>query len=262
MRPLMYGFCPLASGSKGNCLYLGTKKTKILIDAGISTKNIKERLSEIDVCLSEIDAVFVSHEHGDHIMGLKVLAFKYKIPIVTNTLTAKAIVEDFGECPKFKIFQTGEPFDFHDLHVHPFSVQHDARDPVAFTLQFDQFKLGICTDLGFVTSLVTSKLSNCNVLYVEANHKPSMVHASSRPMSYKQRVLSRSGHLSNEDCAELLSHVAHDALKQVYLAHLSSECNSPEVALTTVTEILNTKGITLPISVCPQEKKSTPTLFS
>jgi phosphoribosyl 1,2-cyclic phosphodiesterase len=257
----MYGFCPLASGSKGNCVYLGTKNSKVLIDAGISTKNIKERLGEIGVDLSEIDAVFVSHEHTDHIQGLKVLALKHNIPIIANSQTAKAILDELDECPKFKIFQTGEPFEFQDLHVHPFSIQHDAVDPVAFTFSFDTYKVGVCTDLGFVTSLVTHHLSKCNLLYVESNHKPSMVHASARPMSYKQRVLSRMGHLSNEACGKLLTEVSHDALKQIYLAHLSSECNSPEVALSTVSSILEESGIRIPIAIAHQEKKSTPTLF-
>jgi phosphoribosyl 1,2-cyclic phosphodiesterase len=257
----MYGFCPLASGSKGNCIYLGTKKTKLLIDAGISTKAIKERLAEINVDISEIDAIIVSHEHTDHILGLKVLALKHNIPIIANSLTAKAILDHLHECPKFKIFITGESFEFQDLEIHPFSIQHDAVDPVAFTFRFDGLKLGVCTDLGFVTSLVRNHLLECNVLYVEANHKPSMVHSSSRPMSYKQRVLGRTGHLSNEACGELLSHVAHDGLKQVYLAHLSSECNSPEVALSTVASILEQHGITTRIAIAHQETNSIPTYF-
>lgn len=257
----MEGFCPLASGSKGNCIYLGTKQTKILIDAGINTKTITQRLAEIHVDIADIDAILVSHEHSDHIAGLKVLTGKYNIPIIANQLTAKAICEYLHATPRFKIFITGEPFEFGDLEIHPFSVQHDAIDPVAFTIRFDALKLGVCTDLGFVTTLVASHLERCNLLYVEANHKPEMVHASNRPMIYKQRVLSRSGHLSNEACGELLSHVAHDTLRQVYLAHLSSECNSPEVALTTVSSILQQSGIILPIAIAHQERKSTPTLF-
>lgn len=258
----MYGFCPLASGSKGNCIYLGTKNSKILIDAGISTKAIKERLAEINVDIGQIDAIFVSHEHGDHIAGLKVLAFKYNIPIICNSQTAKAVVEELHECPKFKIFMTGETFEFKDLEVHPFSVQHDAVDPVAFTFSFDSYKIGVCTDLGFATTLVSARLQACNLLYVEANHKPSMVHASARPASYKTRVLGKMGHLSNEECGELVSAVAHDGLKQVYLAHLSSECNSPEVALSSVQEILDKRNIQIPLAVALQDKKTTPTLFS
>lgn len=257
----MEGFCPLASGSKGNCIYVGTKKTKILIDAGLSTKAICERLSKINVDITEIQAILISHEHGDHIQALKVLSKKYDIPIIANAQTAKAIVDHFHITPKFKIFITGEPFCFGDIEIHPFSIQHDARDPVAFTLRFDSIKIGVCTDLGFVTKLVENHLTNCNLLYVEANHQPSMVHASSRPMVYKQRVLGRTGHLSNEACGELLSSVAHDGLKQIYLAHLSSECNTPEVAHNTVSEILLKHSIVLPITVALQECPTTPTKF-
>ncbi len=258
----MEGFCPLASGSKGNCIYVGTKNTKVLVDAGISTKAIKERLGEINVDISEIQAILISHEHSDHIAGLKVLALKHNIPIIANEPTAKAICNYLRATPKFKIFLTGETFEFGDLEIHPFSIQHDAADPVAFTLSFDNLKVGICTDLGFVTSLVAKQLEACNLLYVEANHKPEMVHASNRPMVYKQRVLGRTGHLSNEACGELVSHVAHAELKQIYLAHLSGECNSPQEALQTVHNILQLRGIEIPISVAHQERRSTPTLFN
>jgi phosphoribosyl 1,2-cyclic phosphodiesterase len=248
----MKGFCPLASGSKGNCIYLGTSQTKVLIDAGISAKAVKERLAEIHVDLSEIDAILISHDHTDHIQGLKVLAYKLGIPVLANSETAKGIVATFQDCPKFKIFSTGETFEFGDLEIHPFSVQHDTLDPVAFTIRSEGLKLGFCTDLGFVTSLVQNQLQDCDYLYIEANHQPSMVHASSRPWVYKQRVLSRSGHLSNEACGELLRNVFSPKLKHVHLAHLSSECNSPETALSVVRGILEAHGIHLEMCVAPQ----------
>jgi phosphoribosyl 1,2-cyclic phosphodiesterase len=250
----MKGFCPLASGSKGNCIYIGTHHTKILIDAGLSAKATQERLSEINVDLADIDAILVTHEHMDHILGLKTLAYKKGIPILANHETAKGIVEAFHDCPKFKIFSTGETFEFGDLEVHPFSVQHDTLDPVAFTIRANSLKLGFCTDLGFATSLVQAKLMDCDYLYLEANHQPSMVYASSRPMIYKQRVLSRSGHLSNEDCGNLLAHVYSPKLKHVHLAHLSSECNSPETAMQVVKGILERQGIQLDMCIAPQDK--------
>lgn len=249
----MKGFCPLASGSKGNCIYVGTEHTKILIDAGISTKMIKSRLEEINVDLGDIDAILITHEHGDHIQGLKVLAYKMGIPVFTNSETAKGIAEYFHDCPKFKIFSTGETFEFGDFEIHPFSIQHDTLDPVAFTIRVNDLKLGFCADLGFVTTLVKNQLQNCDYLYVEANHQISMVHASPRPMVYKQRVLSRVGHLSNEACGNLLSEVAHPNLKHVHLAHLSSECNSHETALSVVRGILEQNGIHLDMCVAPQE---------
>jgi phosphoribosyl 1,2-cyclic phosphodiesterase len=257
----MKGFCPLASGSKGNCIYLGTEHTKILIDAGISEKALQVRLSKINVDLSDIDAILITHEHMDHIQGLKTLAYKKGIPICANHETAKGIVETFHTCPKFKIFSTGETFEFGDLEIHPFSIQHDTLDPVAFTIRVNNLKLGFCTDLGFVTSLVHAQLTDCDYLYVEANHQPSMVYASSRPMIYKQRVLSRSGHLSNEACGKLLAHIYSSKLKHVHLAHLSSECNNPETALQVVREILEQKGIQLDMCIAPQDTISRSILF-
>jgi phosphoribosyl 1,2-cyclic phosphodiesterase len=248
----MKGFCPLASGSKGNCIYLGSGRTKILIDAGISAKSLKAKLEEINVDLADIDAILISHEHTDHIQGLKVLAYKMGIPVLANHETAKGIVETFHDCPKFKIFSTGESFEFGDLEIHPFTIQHDTLDPVAFTIKTGSLKLGFCTDLGFVTTLVQNQLKECDYLYVEANHQPSMVHASSRPMIYKQRVLGRSGHLSNEACGNLLSAVAHPNLKHVHLAHLSSECNTPETALSVVGGILQEKSLKLDLSIAHQ----------
>jgi phosphoribosyl 1,2-cyclic phosphodiesterase len=252
----MKGFCPLASGSKGNCIYLGTGQTKVLIDAGISAKSLQSRLAEIDVDLADIDAILITHEHTDHILGLKTLAYKMGIPVLANHETAKGIVETFHDCPKFKIFSTGETFEFGDLEIHPFSIQHDTLDPVAFTIQTGELKLGFCTDLGFATTLVQSKLQKCDYLYLEANHQIEMVHASSRPMIYKQRVLSRSGHLSNDACGTLLSQIYHPQLKHVHLAHLSSECNSPETAIQVVNKILAEKGIQLELCTAPQDKIS------
>ena len=258
----MIGFCPLASGSKGNCIYLGTSQTKILIDAGLSAKAIVGKLAQINVDITDIDAILITHEHSDHIQGLKVLAYKMGIPVFANTETAKGIVEHFHDCPKFKIFSTGETFEFGDLEIHPFSIQHDTLDPVAFTIRTGSLKLGFCTDLGFVTTLVSNQLQACDYLYVEANHQPSMVHASPRPMVYKQRVLGRTGHLSNEACGQLLGQVAHTGLKHVHLAHLSSECNSPEVALQVIKGILEEKGLSLDLCVAPQHMISKPIFFN
>lgn len=255
----MEGFCPLASGSKGNCLYLGTKKTKVLIDAGISAKKVIEKLNNLNVSIEDIDAILVTHEHTDHIQSVYTLASRYGIPVFANSDTAKGMVEYFRDCPKFKIFTTGETFQFGDFEFHPFSIQHDTLDPVAFTVRLDSLKLGFCTDLGFVTSLVRHSLKNCDYLVLEANHEPSMVHASSRPLIYKQRVLGRTGHLSNQSAGELLHEIYHHDLKRVYLAHLSSECNNPETALQIVKSHL--PHFQLDIRVAPQDRLSDPVLF-
>ncbi len=257
----MQGFCPLASGSKGNCIYFGTKKTKILIDAGVRARPTKKKLEEIDVDLSEIQAILISHEHTDHIQGLNILALRNGIPILANAQTAKEIYTTFQTCPKFKIFTTGETFTFGDIEIHPFSIQHDTVDPVAFVLQVDSIKIGICTDLGFATSLVHTHLQGCDYLYVEANHEPSMVHASSRPMIYKQRVLGRNGHLSNEACGNLLADVWHSRLKHIHLAHLSQECNSPAKALEVVRKKIGQREVEWNISIAPQDRIGEPIYF-
>ncbi len=257
----MIGICPLASGSKGNCIFIGTEKTRILIDAGISTKNIKERLAHLGIDIETINAVIVSHEHTDHIQGIKVLASKYGIPIMANAETAKAIARTCDDCPKFKIFTTGDTFEYNELEIHPFRIQHDAVEPVAFTIKTGNHKIGVCTDLGFAGKLVQSQLKGCDILYVESNHDEELVRQSKRPPVYKQRVLGKSGHLSNDACAELLCDIACDRLQHVYLAHLSKECNSPEIAFEKVDSVLKRHGITLPLSIAEQDTVSRVTLF-
>lgn len=255
----MIGFCPLASGSKGNSIYLGTKEAKILIDAGVGPRILAERLGQLGVDLGQIDAILITHEHTDHIKGLESLALKRGIPVFANSDTAKGIYAALHVCPKFKIFSTGEKFQFADLAILPFSVQHDTLDPVGFAIQVGNLKLGFCTDLGFVTPLVEKQLEGCDYLLIEANHEPAMVHASARPLIYKQRVLGRQGHLSNEQCADLLSKVQHSGLKHVHLAHLSSECNAPKRALEVVRQKLLC-GIEL--SIAPQDALGKAILFS
>jgi len=255
----MKGFCPLASGSKGNAIFVGTKNTRILIDAGIRTKTIEERLAQLDVELESLQAILITHEHTDHIAALTVLSERLKIPILANAETAKAIVIALGMRPKFKIFSSGEPFHFGDLEIHPFSIPHDALDPVAFTILSEYGKFGFCADLGHVTSMVRKQLEGCDYLYLEANHEPSMVHASSRPQVYKSRVLGKQGHLSNAECGHLLAQIYHASLKHVHLAHLSSECNAHEVALRVVKEALVDKNIE--ISIAYQDRLSKPIRF-
>lgn len=249
----MRKFCPLASGSKGNAIYIESDETKLLVDVGISLKALTEKLGEIDVDIGEIDAILITHEHGDHIRGLEKVTEKLQIPVFSNSETAKAILKDVREKPRFKIFSTGETFEFGDIEIHPFSVQHDTLDPVAFTFRIEGIKIGVCTDLGFVTTLVKAHLEGCDYLYIEANHEPSMVYACPRPLVYKQRVLGRQGHLSNEACGQLLQEIDHPGLKHIYLAHLSSECNHPELALKRIQEHVKRD---LSISIAYQEKVS------
>lgn len=257
----MIGFCPLASGSKGNAIYIGTEKTKILIDAGLSQKQIRLRLSEIGVELEDIDAIIVTHEHSDHILGLKTLNQKLKIPVFANRETATGIYKNLGFVPSAKIFTTNEPFSFQDIEILPFSIQHDTRDPVALRIRAAGKTIGICTDLGFVTTIVKKNLLFCDLLYLEANHHPDLVMACPRPQVYKTRVLGRQGHLSNAACAELLDFLHHDKLKLAYLAHLSSECNSKELAMKMVSEHLRERKKEIDLKIAHQEKISHSHIF-
>jgi phosphoribosyl 1,2-cyclic phosphodiesterase len=257
----MRGMCPLSSGSEGNVVFVGSKNTKLLFDVGLSYKKITEKLAEIDLTIDDIDGIVISHEHSDHIKGLEQIAKHTTIPILCNGDTAKAICEEIDTRPNFQIFATGEPFTFGDILIHPFSIQHDTLDPVAFTLTFDGIKVGICTDLGFASNLVAHHLKDCDYLYIEANHEEAMVHACARPLLYKKRVLGRQGHLSNKACAELITKIHHNGLKHIYLAHLSSECNHPDVALKTVNDHLEEHGITIPLSIAFQNTISKQILF-
>lgn len=244
-------YCPLASGSKGNSILFKSAKATLLIDVGLSGRATQKKLEELGCALEEIDAILITHEHSDHIAGIKTLAIKHGIPVLANGATARAIAQDLPKCPQFKIFSTGESFSFLDIDIYPFSIQHDTMDPVAFTLQCEGVKLGFCTDLGFATSLVRQALTNCHYLFIEANHEESFVHACSRPLVYKQRVLGRSGHLSNAACATLLNQLTWEGLQHIYLAHLSEECNNPKVALETMRKAL---GPDIPIQVAPQHQ--------
>jgi phosphoribosyl 1,2-cyclic phosphodiesterase len=257
----MIGFCPLASGSKGNSIFVGTANTRVLIDAGISVLQMIERLARIGVDLDTIQAILITHEHSDHIKGLSLLAERLKVPVLANAETAKGIYAALGMRPRFKIFTTGETFEFGDFKIHPFSIPHDTLDPVAFTFETGSLKIGFCTDIGHATSLVKKQLEKCDYLYLEANHQPSMVHSSSRPELLKQRILGKQGHLSNEDCGKLLASVWHEGLKHVHLAHRSKECNTPEVALEVVGQTIGAQGLKVDLSIAFQEEVSRAIFF-
>jgi phosphoribosyl 1,2-cyclic phosphodiesterase len=252
----MIEICPLASGSKGNAIYFGSNKTKILIDAGITYIQLKTRLEQINVNIEDIDAVLITHEHTDHIGGLKVLSEKHSIPVFANSDTAKAIYNNLNVLPKFKIFTTSEEFEFKDLKILPFSIQHDTLDPVGFVIKTDNLKFGFCTDLGFATSLVKNILQDCDYLYIEANHHIPYVAASNRSHVYKQRVLSRQGHLSNDDCIKLLEEIIHPKLKHIHIAHISEECNSKDLISDIMKDFLIKKKSSSKFSLTYQDKIS------
>ena len=258
----MNGFYPLASGSKGNSIAIKSEETLLLVDAGISAKQLRMRMQAVDLDLDQVEGVIVTHEHTDHIASLRYLNQKMRIPIFCNGETAKGIYQALHFIPKCKIFSTGERFSYKDIEVDPFTIPHDTLDPIALRLKVGELQLGICTDLGFVPSLAKKKLQYCDLLYVEANHDPLLVQQSSRPSVYKTRVLGSQGHLSNEAAAEFLAELYHKDLKAVYLAHLSSECNTKEKALEKVEEKLRCLRADIPIFIANQDAVSTPFFFA
>ncbi len=220
--------CVLASGSSGNCTFVSTGKTRILIDAGLSAKKTADRLEEIGERVEDLDAICVTHEHGDHIAGLRVLQKKHGIPVYANAGTLDGIrTARQGGDVKCLQFTTGSTFEIGDLALEPFSVPHDAYEPVGFVVRTGACAVGVATDIGIVTNLLREKLRNCHIVVIEANHDEELLHAAARPWSLKQRILSNQGHLSNRASAELIAEVAGDGLSHLFLAHLSADCNSP-----------------------------------
>lgn len=220
--------CVLASGSSGNCTFIGTETTRILVDAGLSAKKTTERLAEIGETPETLDAICVTHEHGDHIAGIRVLQKKHGIPVYANAGTFEGIrVARQGGDVTCRQFTTGSAFEIGDLCLEPFSVPHDAYEPVGFVVRNGGSSIGLATDIGIVTNLLREKLRACDVVMIEANHDEAMVHEAARPWSLKQRILSNQGHLSNRASAGLIAEIAGEGLKHLFLAHLSSDCNSP-----------------------------------
>lgn len=237
--------CVLASGSKGNSIYVSSGETRLLIDAGLPARQLAARLGQIGVSPESICALMVTHDHVDHYRGVEVFSRKYAVPLFANENTAMGID---ANCPKltaqWAIFETAASFTIGDLQVESFSVSHDAADPVGFILDNGRSRLGIVTDLGYVSTVVKHKLSSCNAVIIESNHDYDMLMDSQRPWSLKQRISGRSGHLSNDDAAHLLTHILSDKLHTVLLAHISEDCNTPERALSAARRILQSNGRT------------------
>jgi phosphoribosyl 1,2-cyclic phosphodiesterase len=232
--------CVLASGSSGNCTFIGTEKTRILIDAGLSARKTAERLAQIGERMEDINAICVSHEHGDHIAGIRVLQKNHGTPVYANAGTFEVIGGDI----KGARFTTGSPFSIGDFSIHPFPVPHDANDPVGFVFSAGTLQIGIATDIGMVTNALRERLRKCHAVVIEANHDETLLHEADRPWSLKQRIRGNQGHLSNRTAAGLIAEIAGEGLRHLFLAHLSSDCNSPHHARTTFETILAAAGHT------------------
>jgi phosphoribosyl 1,2-cyclic phosphodiesterase len=235
----------LASGSSGNCAYVETEETRLLVDAGLSGRQIRKRLLGIGRAPENLSGILITHEHTDHTQGLAVLAARLGLPIYCNRLTKEAIEQQSKAHLQFRLFSTGSSFEIGDVQVDTFSVPHDAYDPVGFLLRHASGNFGFLTDLGHATRLVVERVRQAHALVLEANHDPKMLQEDTRrPWSTKQRILSRHGHLSNEAAAQVALQIVSADLQHLFLGHLSTDCNRPELARQVVGSALTRVGAT------------------
>ena len=247
-----YGGFPLiryriiASGSTGNSIYIGTETQHFLVDAGLSGKKIEAGLTDIGVHPKDLQGIFITHEHDDHIRGVGVLARKYQIPLFANEATLGALPNHVGKIEEGlkQIIDTDSTKEFDDVRIESFGISHDAAAPVGYIFHRGDLKLSIVTDLGYVSEKIKQKIKGSDIFIFESNHDVDMLRMSRYPWSVKQRILGDVGHLSNEASGEALVDVITDDTQKVFLAHLSRENNLPQIARITVTNIMKEAGIT------------------
>jgi len=233
----------LGSGSSGNCAYLEAGDTRILIDAGFSLRQIRQRLATIGRGPENLTGILITHEHSDHVQSLARISEKLRIPVYCNRPTKEAIEYQLQVKLNASIFATGATFELGELEVETFSVPHDAQDPVGYLIKTAEGNVGLLTDLGHATRLVLERVRRANVLVLEANHDIRMLQeCPTRPWSLKQRILGRHGHLSNEAAAAAAEQIMSADLRHLYLGHISRECNRPELALRVMSERLEKIG--------------------
>ncbi|QOR84298.1 MBL fold metallo-hydrolase [Geobacillus stearothermophilus] len=238
-------FSVLASGSTGNAFYVETDRQRLLVDAGLSGKQLEELFAEIGRHPKQLDALLVTHEHSDHIKGLGVLARKYRLPVYANEKTWRAMEQTVGDIPaeqKF-VFPLGAVRTFGDVDVESFGVSHDAAEPMFYVFHYEGKKLALLTDTGYVSERIKKTIENADVFVFESNHDVGMLRMGRYPWSVKRRILSDVGHISNEEAGLALADVIGDRTKQIYLAHLSQDNNMKELARMTVAQMLEQRGL-------------------
>jgi len=238
-------FSVLASGSTGNAIYVGTDRTSVLIDVGITGKQAEAALQEVGVNAKDLKAILVTHEHVDHIKGVGVLARRYNIPIYSNRKTWNELDGQIGTISEAQrqYFEIGEIREFEDLTVHSFGISHDAAEPMGFCFYHGKKKLSVATDLGYVSDRIKETIKGADAYIFEANHDVDMLRMSQYPWSIKRRILSDVGHLSNETAGDALVDVLGGQAERVYLAHLSKENNMMDLAQLTIKNILEENGL-------------------
>jgi len=235
----------LASGSKGNCTLISAGRTRLLVDAGLSCRELLRRLALGGESGSGIDAILITHEHSDHVGGLNVLAKRLRVPVYMTGATHEAYRryarDSSGNCIKLERlerFEAGRAFEIGEVTVTPFTIPHDAVDPVGFTFRSEGIKVGVCTDLGYMPASVKHHLHGCQILMIESNHDLEMLRGGPYPWAVKQRVMSRVGHLSNDALADFFTTDYDGGAEYLILAHLSEQNNHPEIARMTAERAL------------------------
>lgn len=238
--------CSIASGSSGNCVYVGSEATHLLVDIGISGKKAEAGLKELGLTGKDIDGILITHEHADHIQGLGVMARKYKIPIYATAGTIREIKSCGGlgnvDGELFHEVEEDRKTIIKDLSVHPMRISHDAAQPVAYRIAYGNKRVAVCTDLGCFNDYTVECLKGMDALLLEANHDVNMLQVGPYPYHLKQRILGNRGHLSNENAGRLLCRILHDKLQAVLLGHLSKDNNLPELAFESVRMEINMGG--------------------
>lgn len=230
--------CLLASGSRGNAALIETGGCRLLVDAGLSAREIDRRLATLELDGGDLHAILVSHEHHDHTTGVGPLARRYRLPVYIDTETVKQLPK-LGTIDDLRCFEAGDQLSFHDLNIETFATAHDAVNPVGFCIASREGRIGFATDLGLATRLVAEQLRHCRVLVLEANHDQQMLLDGSYPWHLKQRIRGRLGHLSNDDTVSLLRTIGWDGLDALFLAHLSEENNCPELLAALIDKVLS-----------------------
>lgn len=235
-------FMSIASGSSGNCIYVGTENTHLLIDTGISCKKVNEGLKELGLTGADITAVLVTHEHADHIGGLGVFLRKYKTPVYSaeGTIRETMKYKNLGKVPEgcFHTIQADEPFAIGDVEISPMAISHDAAEPLAYRLDSGKASAAVITDLGYYDARLVNRLQGLDAILMEANHDIRMLEVGPYPYYLKRRIAGDRGHLSNEASGQFLNEILHENMKKVLLGHISKENNMAPLALQTVrTEI-------------------------
>jgi phosphoribosyl 1,2-cyclic phosphodiesterase len=247
-------FCALASGSSGNAALLATENTRILLDAGLSMRELGKRLAAIGEDLQRVDAILITHEHSDHVAGLPVLARNKDLhaTVYLTRLTEPAI--DWGERqpPRLEKFQAGASFRIGDIEVQSFGVPHDALDPVGFRFEAQGVRIGVVTDLGYIPESVKFHLRRADLLLLEANHDLDMLKVGPYPWSVKQRVMSRVGHLSNLVMSDYLLGDLDSSTAHLVLGHISEQNNHPEIVRLVATQALERRGLETRLSIATQ----------